>query len=146
MKLYVNEHKCVNSKRKVSCLLSSSFSICLKSLLLSNIFLMFLLICIIYSAQSVQLSLSVLSHSLRPHELQLSRLPCPSPTPRACSNSCLSSPWCHPTISSSVTLFSSGPQFFLASESFPTSWLLTSGGQSIGASASGSVLLMNIQG
>ena len=59
MKLYVNEHKCVNSKRKVSSLLSSPFSICLKSWLLSNIFLMFLLICIIYSAQSVQLSLSL---------------------------------------------------------------------------------------
>ena len=70
-------------------------------------------------------------------------LPCPSPTPRACSNSCPSSRWCHPTISSSVVHFSSCLQSFPASGSFLMSQLLTSGGQSIGASAS--VLPMNIQ-
>ena len=145
MKLYVNEHKCVNSKRKVSWLLFCLFSICLKSWLLSNIFLMFLLICIIYSAQTVQLSLSVLPHSLWPHELQLTRLPCPSPTPRAYSNSYPSSQWCHPTISSSVVPFSSCLQSFPASRSFAMSQFFTSVGQSIGVSASASVLPMNIQ-
>ena len=74
------------------------------------------------------------------------RLPCPSPTPRACSNSCPSSRWCHPTISSSVIPFASCLQSFPASVSFPMSQLLSSGGQSIGASASASVLPMNIQG
>ena len=73
------------------------------------------------------------------------RLPCPSPTPRACSNSCPSSRWCHPTISSSVVSFSSCLQSFPASGSFPVSQLFASGGQSIGASASASVLPMNIQ-
>ena len=77
-------------------------------------------------------------------ELQHTRLPCPSPSPRVCANLCPLSQGCHPTISSSVTLFSSCPQSFLASGSFPKSWLFTSGGQSIGASAS--VLPMNIQG
>ena len=86
------------------------------------------------------------SDSLRPHGLQHTRLPCPSPSPRACSNSCPSSQWCHPTISSSVASFSSCPQSFPASGSFPMSGLFASGGQSIGASASASVLLMNIQG
>ena len=73
------------------------------------------------------------------------RLPCPSPTPRACSNSCPSSQWCHPTISSSVIPFSSCLQSFPASGSFPMSRLFASGGQSIGVSASASVLPMNIQ-
>ena len=71
------------------------------------------------------------------------RPPCTSPTPRACSNSCPSSRWCHPTISSSIIPFSSCPQSFPASRSFPMSQLFTSGGQSIGVSASTSVLLMN---
>ena len=71
------------------------------------------------------------------------RLPCPSPAPRTYSNSCLSSQWCHPTISSFVVPFSSCLQSFPASGSFPMSWLFASGGQSIGASAS--VLPMNIQ-
>ena len=84
-----------------------------------------------------------MSDSLQPHGLQHARLPCPSPTPRACSNSCPSSQWCHPTISSSVVPFSC-PQSFPASESFPLSQLFTSGGQRIGVSASASVLLMNI--
>ena len=72
------------------------------------------------------------------------RLPCPSPLPGIYSNSCPLNQWCHPTISSSVTLFSSYPQFFPASGSFPVSQLFTSGGQSIGAPAS--ILSMNIQG
>ena len=83
--------------------------------------------------------------TLQPHGLQHSRLPCPSPTPRAYSNSCPLSQWCHPTISSSVAPFSSCPQSFPASGSFPKSWLFASGGQSIGTLASGSVLPMNIQ-
>ena len=75
------------------------------------------------------------SDSLLPHGLQHGRLPCPLPTSGACSNSCPSSWWCHPTISSSVVLFSSCLQSFPASRSFPMSWLFASGGQSIGASA-----------
>ena len=94
----------------------------------------------------VQFSCSVVSDSLQPHGLQQARLPCPSPTPRACSNSCSLSQWCHPTISSSVTPFSSCPQSFLASGSFPVNQLFTSGGQCIWASASSSVLPVNIQG
>ena len=95
---------------------------------------------------SVQLSRSVVSDSLLPHELQHARPPCPSPTPRAYSNSCPMSWWCHPTISSSVIPFSSRLQCFPASGSFPMSRLFESGGQSIGTSASASVLPMNIQG
>ena len=94
---------------------------------------------------SVQLSHSGVSDSLRPHELQHARPPCPSPTLRACSNSCPLSRWCHPTISSSVVPFSSCPQSFPASRSFQMSQFFTSGGQSIGVSASTSVLPMNIQ-
>ena len=94
---------------------------------------------------SIQFSHSVMSDSLQPHGLQHARPPCPSPTPEACSNSCPSSWWCHPTISSSVVPFSSSPQSFPASGSFPMSQFSTSGGQSIGASASASVLPMNIQ-
>ena len=94
---------------------------------------------------SVQFSHSVMSDSLRPHELQHAKPPCPSPTPGACSNSCPSSQWCHPTISSSVVLFSSCIQSFPASGSFQMSQLFTSGGQSTGVSASTSVLPVNIQ-
>ena len=89
-------------------------------------------------------SLSVMSSSLWPCGLQHARLPRPSLSPQICSNSCPLSRWCHPTISSSVALFSSCPQFFPASRSFPMRQLFASGGQSIGASAS--VLPMNIQG
>ena len=85
-----------------------------------------------------------MSNSLLPHGLQHPRLPFPSLSPGVCSNSCPLSQWCHPTISSSVTSFSSCPQFFLASGSFPLSWLFASGGQRIGASTS--VLPMKIQG
>ena len=95
--------------------------------------------------QFSSVSRSVMSDSLWPHRLQHSRLPCPSPTPGACSNSCPVSRWCHPTISSSVALFSSCPQFFPASGPFPMSQLFASGGQSIGVSASAPVLPMNIQ-
>ena len=93
----------------------------------------------------VQFSRSVMSDSLWPHGLQHARPPCPLPTHRACSNSCSSSWWCHPTISSSVIPFSSCLQSFPASESFPMSQFFTSGGQIIGVSASASVLPMNIQ-
>ena len=88
---------------------------------------------------------SVVSDSLWPNGLQHARLPYP-PSSRVFSNLCTLSQWCHPIISSSVAPFSSCPQSFPASESFLMSWLLPSGGQSIGASASASVLLMNIQG
>ena len=90
-------------------------------------------------------SRSVVSDSLRHHGLQHARLPCPSLSPRACSNSCPLSWWCHPTISSSVVLFSSCFQSFPESGCFQMSQLFTSGGQSTGASASASVLLMNIE-
>ena len=92
---------------------------------------------------SVQFSRSVVSDSLRSHELQHARPPCPSPTPGVHSNSCPLSQWCHPTVSSSV---SSCLQSFPASGSFPMSQLFTWGGQSIGVSASASVLPMNTQG
>ena len=94
---------------------------------------------------SVQFSSSVMSDSLWPHGQQHARPPYPSPTPRACSNSCPSSWWCHPTISSSVIPFSSCLQSFPASGSFLMSQLFTSGGQSTVASGSASVLPMNIQ-
>ena len=94
---------------------------------------------------SVQFSRSVVSNSLRCHGLQHPRLPGPSPTTGACSNSCPLSWWFHPTISSSVRPFYSRIQSFPASGSFPMSQLFTSGGQSIGAWASASVLSMNIQ-
>ena len=93
--------------------------------------------------QSVQFSCSVVFDSLRPHGLQHARLPCPSPTPRACLKLCPSSQWCHTTISSFVVPFPSCLQFFPASGSFQMSQFFTSGGQCIGASAS--VLPMNIQ-
>ena len=87
-----------------------------------------------------------MSNSLWPHGLQHTRLPYPSPTPGVYSNPCPLSRWCHPTISSSVFPFSSCPQSFPALVSFQMSRLFTSGGQSIGVSASKSVLPMNIQG
>ena len=86
-----------------------------------------------------------MSNSLQPHGLQHARLPYPSPPPRACSNSCPSSQWCHPTISSSVIPFSSCLQSFPASGSFPVSQLFASGGQRIEVSASASVLPVNVQ-
>ena len=89
---------------------------------------------------------SVMFNSLWPNGLKHSWLPSPSPSPRVCSNSCPLSWWWHPTFSSSVIPFSSCLQSFPALGSFPVSWLFASGGQSIGASASASVLPINIQG
>ena len=94
---------------------------------------------------SVQFSHSVISDSSWPHALHQARIPCPLPTSRVCSNSCPSSWWCHPTISSSVIPFSSCLQSFPESGSLPMSQFFTSGGQSIGVSASTSVLSMNMQ-
>ena len=94
---------------------------------------------------SVQFSHSVMSDTLRPHELQHARPPCPSPTPGVHLNSCPSSQWCHPAISSSVVPFYSCLQSLPASESFPKSHLFTWGGQSIRVSALASVLPMNTQ-
>ena len=98
-----------------------------------------------YFTHSLQFSCSVVSDSLWPHGLQHARPPCPSPTPGVYSNSCWLSRWCHPTISSSVVPFSSLLQSFPASESYLMHQPFTSGGQSIGVSASTSVLPMNIQ-
>ena len=94
---------------------------------------------------SVQFSRSVVSNSLRPHGLQHARPPCPSPTPGVYPNPCPLSRWCHPTISSSIVPFSSCPQSFPASRSFPVSQFFASGGQSIRVSASTSILPMNAQ-
>ena len=93
----------------------------------------------------IQFSRSIMSNSLRPHGLQHIKPPCLSPTPGACSTSCPSSWWCHPTISSSVIPFASCLQSFPASGSFPVSQFFESGGQSIGVSVSASVLPMNTQ-
>ena len=93
----------------------------------------------------VQFSRSVMSDSLGPHESQHTRPPCPSPTPGVYPNSCPSSQWCHPAISSSAVPSSSCPQSLQASGSFQTSQLFAGGGQSIGVSASVSVLAMNTQ-
>ena len=95
------------------------------------------------SHRSVHFSHSATSNSLQPHELQHTRLPCPSPNPKAYSNTSPSSLWCHPTISSSVVPFSSYLQSFPASGSFPMSQFFTSGGQSIGVSPSASVSASN---
>ena len=100
----------------------------------------------VYIFSSVQFSRSVVSDSLRPHEWQHARPPCPSPTPGVHSDSCPSSPWCHPAISSWVVPFSSCPQSLLASESFPMSQLFIWGGQSTGVSALASVLPKKSQG
>ena len=94
---------------------------------------------------AVQFNRSVVSDSLQPQRLQCARPPCPSPTPGAYSNSCSLSRRCHPTISSSVVPFSSHPQSFPASGFFPVSQFFASGGQSIGVSASASVLPMDTQ-
>ena len=97
------------------------------------------------SLSLVQFSHSVMSDSLQPHGLQHTRPPCLSPTPGVYSNSCPLSRWCHPTVSFSVVPFSSCLQSFPASGSFPMSQLFSSGSQSIGVSASTSILPMNIQ-
>ena len=94
---------------------------------------------------SFQFSCSVVSDSLRPHESQHARPPCPSPTPGLHSDSHISSPWCHPAISSSVVPFSSCPQSLPTSKSFPMSQLFAWGGQNTGASALASFLPKNTQ-
>ena len=117
---------------------SNSCHLCLLHWQVGSYILIYIYICI-----SVQFSHSVMSSSLRPCGLQHARLPCPSPTPGACSNSCPPSWWCHPTISSSVVPFSCS-QSFPAIGSFLMSQFFASGGQSIGTAASASVLPMNI--
>ena len=122
-----------------------------KLLILTTIWRKFLNIMLCWRHQtrvynvSVQSSHSVASDSLRPHGPQHTRLPCPSPSPRVYPNWCPLSQWCHSTISSSVVPFSSCLQSFPASGSFPMSQFFTSGGHSIRASASASVLPMSIQ-
>ena len=113
---------------------------CLKSLFLQLQIFLYLW------SSSIQFSCLVMADSLEPHELQHARPPCPSPTPGIHPNSCPLSRWCHPAISSSVVPFSSCPQSFPASESLPMSQLFAWGGQSIGVSASASVLPINTQG
>ena len=103
------------------------------------------LLLVLIDISSVQFSCSVVSDSLRPHEPQHASPPCPSPAPGVHPNPCPLSQWCHPTILSSVVPFSSCPQSFPASGSFPMSQLSASGGQSIGVSASTSVPPMNTQ-
>ena len=105
----------------------------------------FFLILWTFKIYCLQFSRSVVSDSLQPHELQHTRPPCPSPTPGVYPNSCPSSRWCHPAISSSVIPFSSCPQSFPASGSFQMSQPFASCGQSIGVSASTLVLPMNPQ-
>ena len=117
----------------------------------NTVILVYLLVWVLHwiikflSISSVQFSRSVMSDSLRLHGLQHARLLCPSPTPRACSNSCPLTPWCHPTISSSVVLFSSYLQSFPASRFFLKCQFFASDSQSTGVSASASVLPVTIQ-
>ena len=111
----------------------------------THIYILFLRILFHHGLSSVPFSRSVVSDSLRPCGLQHTRLPCPSPTPGAYSNSCPLCQWCHLTISSSVVPFYPCLQSFPASGSFPMSQFFASGGQIIGVSASASVLPMNIQ-
>ena len=114
-----------------------------KSIWSSSLYVLLIIvfwILILSKGWSVQFSRSVMSNSLRPHELQHARPPCPSPTPGVYPNSCPLSRWCYPTISSSVIPFSSCPQSFPALWSFPMSQHFAWGGQSIGVSASTSVL------
>ena len=99
----------------------------------------------VHQFSSVQFSHSVVSDSLRPHESQHTRPPCPSPTPRVHSNSCPSSQWCHPATSSSVVPFSSCPQSLSVSESFPMGHLFAWSGQSTGVSVLASFLPKNTQ-
>ena len=123
--------------------LSSSFEFMI-NLCMQNFIPFLFHTCSISRFSSVQFTRSVVSNSLQSHGLQHARPACPSPTPRVYSNLCPLSPWCHPTISSSVIFFSSHLQSFPASGSFPMSLLFSSGGQSIRTSAS--ILPMNIQG
>ena len=123
----------------LDCLVSGSFLACLYYFGWEEWYLL-------YKEISVQFSRSVVSDSLRPHELQHARPPCPSPTPGVHSHSCPSSRWCHAAISPSVIPFSSCPQSLPASECFPMSQLFAWGGQSIGVSALASFLPKKSQG
>ena len=134
-------YKMIQIMAKNQCLKSTSF---FKSRFSSKYFFP-LNIIISHKQVSVQFSRSVVSNSLWPHELHHARAPCPSPTPGVHPNPCPLSRWWHPTISSSVVPFSSGPQSFPESGSFQMSQLFASGGQNIGVSASTSVLPMNTQ-
>ena len=119
---------------------------CLWSECRQNLVMAFLFWCaILRTKSSANFISSFVSDSLWPHESQQARPPCPSPTPRVYPNSCPSSQWCHPALSSTVIPFSSCPQSFPTSGSFPMSQLFTWGGQSIGAAASTSVIPMNNQ-
>ena len=130
----------------VSPLLTYSICHCFSSVWFIQIYKSFCLSALTFTSfLSVQFSCSVMSDSLGPHGLQHTRLPRPSPTPRAYSNSCPSHGRCHPTISSSVIPFSSCLQSFPTSRSFQRIQFFVSGGQSIGISASASILPMNIQ-
>ena len=122
----------------VSCIAGRFFTIWAtgKSYICIMLFKSFSVSTSIENFSSVQFSHSVVSDFVRPHGLKHTRPPCPSPTPGVYSNSCPLSWWCHQTISSYVTLFSSCPRFFRASQSFPINQLFVSGSQSIGASAS----------
>ena len=113
--------------------------------MLIKLLLINLTMCVWGREKVSQFNHSVVSNSLQLHGLRHARLPCPSPSPGAWSNSCPSSWWCHPTISSSVIPFSYCLQSFPASGSFPRSQFFSSGGQSIGVLASESILPMNIQ-
>ena len=125
---------------------TSLFYFCSGTLLLTSLtFLLSRNFQVVSVICSVHFSRSVMSDSLQLNEPQHARPPCPSPTPGVHPNPCPLCRWCHPTISSSVAPFSSCPQPFPASGSFPISQLFTSGGQSIGVSASTSVLPMNTQ-
>ena len=129
----------LGSRRQITGLVSSIMH---ESIPIINLLYLYILVVL---CLSVQFSHSVMYDSLQPHELQHTRPPYPSPTPGVHPKSCPLSQWCHPTISSSVIPFSSCPQSFPASGSFPMSQLFTSGGQSIGVSASVSVLPVNTQ-
>ena len=160
---YVICHKVIplcHFKWSDSCI---SYKLIITSIVLMDLYLMFcqnyyiILLCtyirryiknwwsLFMMLSSVQFSHSFVSNSLQPHESLHARPPCPSPTPGVYSNSCPSSRWCHPAISSSVVPFSSCPQYLPASGSFPVSQLFTWGDQSTGVSASASVLPLNTQ-
>ena len=134
---HIHTQSCVESKR-IKITQNKAYPSCIRCNLKSNS------VCALQSC-SVQFSRSVVSDSLRPHESQHTRPPCPSPTPRVHSNSRPSSQWCHPAISSSVVSFSSWPQSLPASESFPMNQLFTRGGWSTGVSALASFFSKNTQ-
>ena len=149
VKVYLKAPAGVTSQKKDTCLLWPEGISLLHLCALKDHWILrfsFISYCLTASGSfsSVQFSHIVLSDSLQPHGPQHARLPCPSPTPRVYSNSCPLSRWCHPTISSSLVPFSC-LQSFPESGSFQMSQLFASGGQSIRASASTSVLPMNIQ-